>query len=103
MCPDCSPPSRLPAPRISRSFIAIAMPPPRSECCASVATRAWAVAASGLSAAPGAAAGGLRGRVGLRLVGRLGGRVLGRVEEVGLGLLGRAAHPSPELVELGEP
>src|SRR6267154_1628231 len=26
MCPDCSPPSRLPAPRISRSFIATNMP-----------------------------------------------------------------------------
>ena len=33
MCPDCSPPSRLPAPRISRSFIATAMPAPSSVCC----------------------------------------------------------------------
>ena len=30
MCPDCSPPSRLPAPRISRSFIATCMPAPSS-------------------------------------------------------------------------
>ena len=47
--PDCSPPSRLPAPRISRSFIATAMPAPRSECWAIVASRSCAVSVSGFS------------------------------------------------------
>ena len=49
MCPDCSPPSRLPAPRISRSFIATAIPAPRSACCAMVASRSCAVSVSGFS------------------------------------------------------
>ena len=35
--------------RISRSFIAMAMPPPRSECWARVASRSCAVSVKGLS------------------------------------------------------
>ena len=50
MCPDCSPPSRFPAPRISRSFIATHMPAPSSVCWAMVASRSCAVSVSGFSA-----------------------------------------------------
>ena len=46
MCPDCSPPSRLPAPRISRSFMATYMPAPTSVCWATVASRSCAVSVS---------------------------------------------------------
>ncbi|SCG06148.1 hypothetical protein GA0115255_121173 [Streptomyces sp. Ncost-T6T-2b] len=49
MWPDCSPPSRLPAPRISRSFIATYMPAPISVCWAIVARRSWAVSVRGFS------------------------------------------------------
>ena len=47
--PLCSAPSRLPAPRISRSFIATAMPDPRSVFAAIVASRSCAVSVSGFS------------------------------------------------------
>ena len=49
MCPDCSPPSRFPAPRISRSFSATYIPAPISVCRATVASRSCAVSVSGLS------------------------------------------------------
>ena len=75
MCPDCSPPSRLPAPRISRSFIATAMPAPRSVFCAIVASRSCAVSVSGFS---------------------------GGIEEVGVRPLAAAADPAAQLVQLGE-
>ncbi|SKU98912.1 Uncharacterised protein [Mycobacteroides abscessus subsp. abscessus] len=48
-CPDCSTPSTLPAPRISRSFMATAMPAPRSLFCAIVESLSYAVSVSGTS------------------------------------------------------
>ena len=75
MWPDCSPPSRLPAPRISRSFIATYMPAPSSVCWAMVASRSCAV---------------------------LGERLLPRVEEVRVRPLAAAADPAADLVQLGQ-
>ena len=75
-CPDCSPPSRLPAPRISRSFIAMCMPAPIPVCC---------------------------GDGGQPLVRRLGQRLLRRVQEVGVAALPAAADPAAQLVQGGQP
>ena len=74
--PDCSSPSRLPAPRISRSRIAILK--------------------------PGAELGvvGQRREAGGRLLGQGRRR---RVEEVRVRALARPAHAPADLVELGEP
>ena len=75
MWPDCSPPSRLPAPRISRSFIATYMPAPSSVCWAMVASRSWACSVSGL---------------------------LRRVQEVRVRPLAATADPAADLVQLGQ-
>ncbi len=74
--PACSPPSRLPAPRISRSLSAICMPAPSS-----------------LFAAIGRQP----------LVRGLGERLVLVVEEVRVGALAAAAHPAAQLMQLREP
>ena len=43
------------------------------------------------------------GQRGQPLVGGLGEGLVGRVEEVGVGALATSAHPTPQLVELGQP
>ena len=73
MCPDCSPPSRLPAPRISRSFIATCMPAPDL---------------------------GVLGDRRQPLVRGLGQRLLRRVQEVGVAALASAPDPAAQLVQL---
>ena len=73
MWPDCSPPSRLPAPRISRSFSAICMPPPSSLFAAIVVEPV------------------VRG---------LAERLLVVVEEVGVRALAAAADATAHLVQL---
>src|SRR5215470_8067862 len=75
MWPDCSPPSRLPAPRISRSLSATYIPAPISVCCAMVASRSC----------------------------RLGQRLLRREQEIGVGPLTAPADPAAQLMELGQP
>ena len=50
MWPDCSPPNKLPAPRISKSLSATCMPEPRSVFVAIVVSRSCATSVSGLSA-----------------------------------------------------
>ena len=68
---DCSTPSTFPAPRISRSFIATAMPAPSSLFCAMVAKP---------------------------VVGGFGQRNLRRIQEIGVSTLAAAADPSAQLM-----
>ena len=76
MWPLCSPPSRLPAPRSSRSSAAILKPAPRSV--------------NSFSAASRRRASGVSSRV-------------GRNQQVGVGAAVGAPHASAQLVELGQP
>ena len=76
MCPLCSAPSRLPAPRISRSRSAILNPLPSAWC--------WEIVASRRCASSRHLA-------------------MRREEEVGERALGATADPAAELVELREP
>ena len=75
MCPLCSPPSRLPAPRSSRSSAAILNPAPRSENSFNAASRRRAIGSQ---------------------------FDLGGNQQVGIGPAIRAAHAPAQLIELGQ-